>query len=76
MVLLGIIHVVIGFPSPCGVMEFEPRPISGIFVDGAAFPSPCGVMEFEPKAFENEQATNEFPSPCGVMEFEPNSVHR
>ena len=39
------------FPSPCGVMEFEPQaqqqqfPASNTPV--RAFPSPFGVMEFE-----------------------------
>ena len=38
-----------GFPSPCGVMEFEHEAslVGQLLVN--EFPSPCGVMEFEPK---------------------------
>ena len=61
------------FPSPCGVLEFEPLLIiNQAFVELQEFPSPCGVMEFElPVTIPLLDGDPEFPSPCGVMEFEP-----
>jgi len=42
------------FPSPCGVMDFEPVSFCTLFWCISEFPSPCGVMDFERSYIEVE----------------------
>ena len=72
--LLSSDGVLLRFPSPCGVMEFEHLEGISIMHENYLFPSPCGVMEFEHGVDIDNIGSEMFPSPCGVMEFEPVQV--
>ncbi len=61
--------MVLGFPSPLGVMSFLTNNYLMPHTANCEFPSPLGIMSFLTHINRYKMAHSMFPSPLGVMSF-------